>query len=129
MNQQTVDPNAVEAELEQIRALGIDVDPDAIQAARENLAHNGAIGAVAFEVVDLTAAPLPSADVVTANLTGAQIVRSSAALMAAVRDGGTIILSGLQTHEREDVVRACASGTIIWELEEDGWVGLAVKKS
>ena len=65
----------------------------------------------------------------TANLTGALLVRSSAALLAAVRPGGTLILSGIQSHERDEVRRAFADGEVCWERDEDGWVGLAVKKS
>ncbi len=37
------------------RVAGIDVDPDAIQAARENLDHNPDVSHVEFDVVDLSA--------------------------------------------------------------------------
>ena len=110
-------------------ALGIDNDADAIQSARENLALNLGVGGVTFEARDLMASPLPQADVVTANLTGALLVRASHALLGAARRGGTLILSGLLGAERDSVARAFAPAEIVWELEEDGWVGLAVKKS
>ena len=110
-------------------ALGIDNDADAIQSARENLALNFGVGRVTFEARDLMASPLPQADVVTANLAGALLVRGSRALLAAARRGGTLILSGLLGAERDSVARAFAPAEIVWELEEDGWVGLAVKKS
>ena len=111
------------------RAHGIDVDPDAIQSAYENLILNPDVRRVTFDVADLATTTLPAADVVTANLTGALLVRSALALLDALRPGGTIILSGLQVHEREDVGRAFAAGTVMWEREEDGWVGLTVKKT
>ena len=111
------------------RAIGIDVDPDAIQSARESLELNPDARHVTFEVLDLAARALPAVDVVTANLTGALLVRSAAPLLAAVRPGGTLILSGLQSHERDEVCRAFAPSAVCWEREEDGWVGLAVKKS
>ena len=79
-----------------------------------------------FDVADLATTTLPAADVATANLTGALLVRSALALLDALRPGGTIILSGLQVHEREDVGRAFAAGTVMWEREEDGWVGLTI---
>jgi ribosomal protein L11 methyltransferase len=116
------------ARLGAARALGIDDDPDAIQSARENLALNPDALEVTFETIDLAARPLPSADVVTANLTGALLLKSAPALLAAVRSGGTLILSGIQSHERDDVRQGCAGAQIGWEREEDGWVGLAVKK-
>ena len=83
---------------------------------------------MSFDLLDLTAAPLPPADVVAANLTGALLVRAAPALAGAVRSGGTLILSGLLAHERDGVCRAFASMAITWESEEEGWVGLAVKK-
>lgn len=110
------------------QAIGIDADPDAIQSARENLELNPGTGDVTFETRDLAAAPLPASDVVTANLTGALLGRSASALLAAVRPGGTLILGGIQTHERDDVREAFEHGELAWEGAEDGWVGLAVKK-
>jgi ribosomal protein L11 methyltransferase len=110
------------------RAIGIDVDPDALQSARENLTANPDARQVRFDLVDLTATALPAADVVTANLTGAQLVRSASALLAAVPRGGTLILSGILAHERDEVCRAMAPASVCWEREEDGWVGIAVKK-
>jgi ribosomal protein L11 methyltransferase len=110
-------------------ALGIDSDEDAVQSARENLELN--LGAVhtRFETVDLASRALPPSDVITANLTGALLVRSADALLAAVRPGGTLILSGIQGHERDEVRAAFEGAAVSWEREEDGWVGLAVKKS
>jgi ribosomal protein L11 methyltransferase len=84
---------------------------------------------VRFDLVDLTTTALPAADVVTANLTGAQLVRSASALLAAVPRAGTLILSGILAHERDEVCRAMAPASVCWEREEDGWVGVAVKKT
>jgi ribosomal protein L11 methyltransferase len=111
------------------RALGIDYDADAIQSARENLDLNPEARHVTFETTDLASRPLPAADVVTANLTGALLVRSATALLGAVRPGGTLILSGIQLHERDEVYERFGSADITWEGDEDGWVGFAVKKS
>jgi ribosomal protein L11 methyltransferase len=111
------------------RALGIDCDADAIQSARENLALNPEVRRVRFEVVDFTNTELPPADVVAANLTGALLVRSAASIAAAVRPAGMLMLSGVLAHERADVCSAFRGLAVEWEREEDGWVGLAVKKS
>jgi ribosomal protein L11 methyltransferase len=110
-------------------AVGIDYDADAIQSAQENLALNGNLPNVRFEVIDLAAAALPSVDIVAANLTAALLVRSAATLLDAVRGGGTVILSGILADERDAVVAAFAPAQIVWERDEDGWVALAVKKS
>ena len=110
------------------RAIGIDDDADAIQSARENLDLNPEARHVTFDAIDLAARALPLVDVVTANLTGALLVRSAATLLAAVRPGGTLILSGIQSHERDEVRQAFADAAVSWERDEDGWVGLAMKK-
>jgi ribosomal protein L11 methyltransferase len=111
------------------RAIGIDRDQDAIQSARENLGLNPEVGdRVAFSAVDLAAAPLPPADVVTANLTGPLLVRAATVIAPAVRSGGALIVSGLLVHERGDVARAYAPMEAVWEREEDGWAGLVMKK-
>jgi ribosomal protein L11 methyltransferase len=110
------------------RATGIDNDPDAIQSARENLEVNPTVRHVRFDIGDLAACTERQADVVTANLTGALLVRSASALLATVCPGGTLILSGLLAHERDEVCRAFAPAPVVWEREEDGWVGLAMKK-
>jgi ribosomal protein L11 methyltransferase len=121
------------------RALGIDHDPDAVQAARENLALNPTAGDVSFTVADLRTTALPQAGVVTANLTGALLIETATELVGAVDAGGTLIVSGLLASEQDAVVRALARDEngghdvprtrIVWECEEDGWVGLAMKKS
>jgi len=93
---------------------------------------------------------LPAVDVVTANLTGAFLVRSAELLLEMVRPTGTLIVSGLLEEERDEVVRAFAGPdkvgptpaevgrtslgpptrmTLIWEHHEDGWVALAMKRS
>jgi len=110
-----------------VRAIGIDNDADAIQSARENLTLNPVARRTDFEVADLASGALPHASVVTANLTGALLVRSSATLLAAVGPGGTLILSGLLADERDEVVRAFAAAAVVWEREEEGWVGLALR--
>jgi ribosomal protein L11 methyltransferase len=110
------------------RALGIDHDADAVQSALENLEFNAEARGVEFVVADLRTMALPPADVVTANLTGVLLVASAPILLKTLRTGGTLIASGLLSHERDEVVQALEGTKIVWEREEDGWVGLAVKK-
>jgi ribosomal protein L11 methyltransferase len=111
------------------RVEGIDFDADAIAAARDNLLLNLGAPNVTFTFADLSTASLPAADVVTANLTGGLLVRSAPTLLAAIDSGGAILLSGVMTAERDDVVRAFTGAEIVWEEHEDEWVGLTVKKS
>jgi ribosomal protein L11 methyltransferase len=109
------------------RAAGIDSDPDAVRSARESLALNPDARDVELDVINLMTAPLPRADVVTANLTGALLVRAAGRLVESVRPGGTLIVSGLLTEERETVRAAFNPMDLVWESEEDGWVGLGFR--
>jgi ribosomal protein L11 methyltransferase len=110
-------------------ATGIDVDEDAIQAARENLALNPGAQHVRLDVRDLSAGPLPSCDVVIANLTGAALVRAAPRLLDAAGPGSLLVLSGILRGERDEVVAAfAAAASIVWEQAEDEWVGVAMRK-
>ena len=115
----------VAARLGAVDVLGIDFDPDAIASARENLEANREATGVRFDVVDLREADLPRANIVVANLTGAVLVQTAPLLIAALADDGVLIVSGLQTHERQEVIDAFPGATIAWSGEESGWVGLA----
>jgi ribosomal protein L11 methyltransferase len=108
--------------------VGIDVDPDAIQAARENLQWNPDVRHAAFEIADLSVEPLPPADIVTANLTATQLVKSAAALSRAVRRGGSLVVSGILVEERDAVAAAFADNAIAWEKREDEWIALVLNR-
>lgn len=106
------------------RALGIDFDGDAIANAHENLELNPQARNVSFEAVDVREGRLGTADVVLANLTGGTIVQSVAMLTAVVAPGGTLILSGVQAHELDDVLAVFAPRTPSWVHADLGWVGI-----
>jgi ribosomal protein L11 methyltransferase len=109
--------------------VGIDPDADAIRSAIDNLALNPDSHHVEFRTVDLESAVVPDVDLAIANLTGALLVRQANRLLAAVRDGGWLILSGLLAGERDEVRQSFeASAAVLWEREEAGWIGLLMKK-
>jgi ribosomal protein L11 methyltransferase len=111
------------------RSNGIDSDEDAVQAARDNLALNPAARHVTFNIADLAAAPLAPADLVVANLTGALLIRSATVLLGAVKPGGRLVVSGLQSHERDAVVASLAPAVSLErEREDEGWVAITMKK-
>jgi ribosomal protein L11 methyltransferase len=119
-------------------AAGVDSDGDAVSAARENLALNPWSTDVRFDLADLWTDALATADVVTANLTGALLVRGSRILMDLVRPGGVLVVSGLLADEQSSVLDAfLGAGSaapreepprlradLRWSAEEDGWIGL-----
>jgi len=109
-------------------ALGIDVDADAIQAATESLELNPEARGVSFEVADVRSASLSPADIVVANLTGALLARAARDLLRLVRAGGFLIVSGLLSEEREPVLGALDRLQVEREQQEDGWLGITLKK-
>jgi ribosomal protein L11 methyltransferase len=114
------------------KALGIDNDPDAIHSARENLMLNPRARRTSVALADLMTTALPPADVVTANLTGALLVRAAGVLAGAVRPGGTLILSGILANERDAVRGAFGedvmAGDVMMEGREAEWILLALRR-
>ena len=101
--------------------LGIDDDPDAVQAARENAALNPD-ARVSLRVTDLRAATLAPADVVVANLTGGLLVLAARSLQQIVAPGGQLVLSGFMEHEEADVMRAFDGYEVTDRTREDEWL-------
>jgi ribosomal protein L11 methyltransferase len=107
-------------------AIGIDNDPDAIQAALDNLALNQHVANVRFEQADLTEVQA-TVDIVVANLTGALLAREAHRLLEAVRPGGRLIVSGLLDTERDAVIQAFGTAALEWQAHEDEWVALSFR--
>jgi ribosomal protein L11 methyltransferase len=105
----------------------IDVDPDAIENARENIVRNHVGAVVEAHVRDVADASLTPADVVTANLTGSLLERYASRLARLVKPGGAVIVAGFTIDERERVVEAFGNAkAVAEEAEEDGWLALAL---
>jgi ribosomal protein L11 methyltransferase len=107
---------------------GVDFDRDALTNARENLELNSPAARVDFREHDLSSGPGDLAgafDLVVANLTGGLICRRGDALAALARPGASLIASGFQTHELQDVSAALreAGWTCTSHLTEQDWVG------
>lgn len=120
--------------------LALDVDPDAIGAARASAAMNPLppqefggdpdgppLQRIRFEVADFRTAPPPPADLVLANLTGGMLRSTAPSLAALVSPGGLLILSGFDVSEVEAVGRAFAGLAERRRIEEGGWVALELR--
>jgi ribosomal protein L11 methyltransferase len=109
----------------------IDIDPDAVENARENIVRNGVSGPVEAHVRDFTGdTTIAPADVVTANLTGTLLARHARELAPLVRPGGTLLVAGFTEDERDLVTDAFAPEFSVMEsAEENGWWALALARS
>ncbi len=110
-------------------AAGIDVDPDALENARENAALNAVGDRVSFEEGDFRERTLV-ADVVLANLTGALLQRSADRLARCVAPGGHLVVSGFMEHERSQVLDAVEPFLDLETLDqEDEWMAAVLNTS
>ncbi|WP_116368930.1 50S ribosomal protein L11 methyltransferase [Parahaliea mediterranea] len=110
------------------QALGVDNDPQALAATRENAERNG-IATSALATALPGAAPIPAwqgqAEVVIANILAGPLMELSDTLLALARPGATLMLSGLLLSQADAI---CAHYAERIELhiagEKDGWVCL-----
>ena len=110
--------------------IAVDIDPDAIDSARQSARLNQRVEAIHWLVGDfrehgwdaLTGGPF---DVVLANLTGGMLISSAARIRALIKRGGTLICSGFDENERAAVEQALGLQTRDAAVEES-WVGLVL---
>lgn len=106
------------------RAIGIDVDADAIQSAETSARMNTLPDTLEFQVSDFRLSPPTAADVVLANLTGGMLTSSGPQIAALVRPGGQLILSGFDHTEVDDVLASFPGFSEVQRLTEDNWIAL-----
>ena len=106
-------------------ATAIDIDPQALQATRDNAQHNGCLAGL--RVVE--PAQLPGReryDVVIANIVAQVVIDLAPRLSRCCRTGARVALSGILTTQAAKVRGACAPWLDLHVAGElDGWVLLA----
>ncbi len=108
--------------------VAVDDDPDAIESARANIDLNHAT-AIDLQRGDFRTLRLGAADVVTANLTGALLLRGARPLIDAVNPGGSLIVSGVTADEQAEVATAFRPDLrLATALAEEEWVGLRFER-
>ena len=108
--------------------VAVDIDPDAIDAARESAALNRRVSGIHWLVGDfrergwdaLAGGPF---DVVLANLTGGMLIASADRTRELLRPEGVLICSGFDQDEQRRVEEALGLARRA-EFVEDRWVGL-----
>ncbi|KAF1017753.1 MAG: 50S ribosomal protein L11 methyltransferase [Burkholderia sp.] len=104
------------------QVIGIDIDPQAVEAARHNSERNCA--EVSYGLPD--DCPTGEFDIVGANILLNPLKRMAAMLASKVRSGGRIVLSGVLARQAEEVASVYARyvDISVWR-EHEGWVCLA----
>lgn len=110
------------------RALGTDIDPQALEASRDNATRNG-IDPALFPVYLPADLPAGQADVVVANILAGPLVSLAGQLTSLVKPGGRLALSGILAEQAEEVRAAYADA---FELEptaeREGWVRISGRR-
>jgi ribosomal protein L11 methyltransferase len=115
-----------------VRALGIEVDPEANEVAARNAARNGVADRVEFLEGDAAAlAPLVGpADLLLSNILRAVNTALLPLIIEALRPGGLAIFSGMEQAEAEEFRRALSAAgfTVVQETLDAGWWGVAAER-
>jgi ribosomal protein L11 methyltransferase len=102
-------------------AIGVDVDPQALLASRENARRNGCLESLEL----LPAAEWPAAesfDFIVANILSGTLIELEAALRSRVRTGTRIAMSGILVHQGSPVAEAYGDWVrLTHSAERDGW--------
>jgi len=101
--------------------VGIDIDPEAVRAARANAAANAALAR--FAGTDETLPP--PADLVVANILASPLKLLAPLLAAQTRRGGRLVLAGLLDAQSDDVAAAYAPWFDMAVFDRaEGWTAL-----
>ncbi|TRO24143.1 50S ribosomal protein L11 methyltransferase [Ectopseudomonas mendocina] len=107
------------------QAVGTDIDPQALEASRDNASRND-IDPTRFPVYLPADMPQQPADVVVANILAGPLVSLAPQITALVKGGGRLALSGILAEQAEEV-RAAYAGA--FDLDptavKDGWVRIS----
>ena len=108
-------------------ALGTDTDPQALDTSRENAERNNVAAHLTLCLPEAVPAGA-TADVVLANILAGPLVALAPRLIALVRPGGTLILSGLLATQADEVETAYAAHFTFERRQREEWAMLAGRK-
>lgn len=107
------------------QARGTDIDPQALEASRDNASRNG-IDPARFPVYLPADMPQQPADVVVANILAGPLVSLAPQITTLVKNGGRLALSGILAEQAEEVRTAYATAfDLDPTAEKDGWVRIS----
>lgn len=109
------------------RVVGVDLDPVAVEVAKENVAQNSLTDRIEIAEGDLTKGLSLKADIVVANLMADLVIMLAKDVAKHLCGKGIFISSGILVEKRTQVEQALAEcGFRILEVrEKDGWCAIA----
>ncbi|MBI5505095.1 MAG: 50S ribosomal protein L11 methyltransferase [Deltaproteobacteria bacterium] len=116
-------------------ASATDLDPLAVDAALENAERNGLLGRVQVAAADTSSETAGGAgapfDLVVANILAETLVEMRPSLTSAVRDGGLLILSGIEATRLPAVLDAFVHPpwTLLRRVQKGEWASVAIERT
>ena len=107
---------------------GIDIDPQALLATRQNAEQNG-ISEDQYSIYLPAQAPHEVVDMLLANILAGPLMTLADDISSRVKPGGHLVLSGILSTQAQEVLAAYQNEFDFEPVaEQDGWVRLAGKK-
>lgn len=121
----------VAARLGARQVTGVELDPDAMSAAHENVERNGAVSVVRLMEGDATVLTplLAPVDVVISNILRNVNTLLLPAIHAAIAPGGCAVFAGMETPERELFLAALRQHNfaVLDDVIDEGWWSVAAR--
>jgi ribosomal protein L11 methyltransferase len=109
------------------RVVGVDIDPQAIEASLANATRNNVADQI--ELYLPKDQPSLQADVVVANILAGPLAELSAIISAYVKPGGLLALSGILESQAQSVIDAYSTEFIFDPIAvKEEWVRLSARK-
>jgi len=111
--------------------LAVDIDPDAVRVASENVCHNRVEQVVTVQEGDLLKNVDSVCDICVANIISDIIIAFAAPLMKHIRPGGLFICSGVVRERTEEVAAALkdASYEILKTVQRGEWSAFLCRRN
>ena len=108
--------------------VAVDIDEQALQATRENAAHNGVADKITTPAMsDITGGPF---DIVLANILAKPLISLAPTLAELARPDSALVMAGLLTRQIADV-RGAYEPAFVFDAPviEDDWARLSARKT
>ena len=111
--------------------LAIDIDPDAVKVAEENVSHNHVSGIVTVRHGNLLDRVTAVCDICVANIIADMIVVLAGPLFEHIRPGGLFVCSGIVSSRGDEVAKALESAgyEIVQRITKGEWTAFLSRRN
>ncbi|QNO13568.1 50S ribosomal protein L11 methyltransferase [Alkalicella caledoniensis] len=112
------------------QVIGLDIDPQAVKCAKENVELNKVQDKVEIKEGNLLSKDLPKCDILVANIIADVILNLIPQTHSVLKDNGFIVLSGIILHRQRDIIECLNNyNYAIKDIEIDGeWVAITAQR-